>query len=109
MINNIANMVKHQEDSIIHKKLMSSKSGSVTAFAIADTESIAEHKNRHCEFIFVLSGVIQLEVAGNTQLLEKGAFQSIKANTLHTVNGHRQGKFALIILKNKKVSLNGSQ
>lgn len=102
MINSINNMVEHQEDAIIHKKLLSSKSGSITAFAIADNESIAEHKNRHCEFIFVLSGTIQVEVAGKIQLLEKGAFHSIKANTLHTVNGYNLGKFALIILKNKK-------
>ena len=108
MINNIACMVEHFEDSIIHKKLLSSKSGSVTVFAIADNESIAEHKNRHCEFIFVLSGVIELEVAGLKHLLEKGAFYSIKENTLHTVNGHHLGKFALIILKNKKENKNGS-
>lgn len=108
MINNIASMVKHLEDSIVHKKLLSSKSGSVTAFAIADTESIAEHKNRHCEFIFVLSGIIELEVAGKKQLLNKGAFFTIEANTLHTVNGYKLGVFALIILKNKKVNLNGS-
>ncbi len=102
MINNIAQVVEHIEDSIVHKKMLSSKSGSITIFAIADNESIAEHKNRHSEYIYVLSGIIELQVAGATNLLEKGALYSISANTQHTVNGHQSGKFALIILKNKR-------
>ena len=109
MINNVHRIVEHVDDSIVHKKILSSKSGSITVFAIADDESIAEHKNRHCEYVYVLSGIIELQVEDRQYLLEKGALYSIKANTLHTVNGYQSGKFALIILKNKRENESGRQ
>ena len=95
-------MLKHIEDSIVHKKMMNNKSGSVTFFAMDDFESIAEHKNRHNEYVYIMDGQIELVVNNKSLLLSKGDFYAIGANNIHTVKGKRCGKFALVILKNKK-------
>jgi quercetin dioxygenase-like cupin family protein len=98
----INNELLHSQNSIIHKKLFSQKGNSVVLYAIDNNETIAEHQTRNNEFIYVLDGQIELIVNNKNIIMSKGSFYSIGANNLHTVNGYNNGKFALIILKNKR-------
>ncbi len=92
----------HNQNSIIHQKLFSLKGNSIILYAIDNNETIAEHQTRNNEFIYVLDGQIELIVNNKATIMSKGSFYSIGANNLHTVNGYKNGKFALIILKNRR-------
>lgn len=94
--------LKHIDNSITHKKIMSSKSGSIAAFAMGDVETIAEHKTRHDEYIYILDGQIELIVNNKPIVMNKGGLYCIGANNEHTVNGQDKGKFVLVVLKNPK-------
>ncbi len=93
-------IVKHINHSIVHQSIMRSKYGSITMFAIDDSESIMEHKSASDEFVYVVEGEIELILDGQSIHLKKGCSQHIIPNTLHTVNGFDSGKFMLVIIRN---------
>lgn len=99
-IQTASGMIEHMDEAIVHRSIMRSKYGSITLFAIDDSESITEHKSTSDEFVHVVDGVIELILDGTPITLEKGRSQHITPNTLHTVNGKDAGKIMLVIIRN---------
>lgn len=96
----IPELIKHCDQSIVHRSILRSRYGSITLFAIGDNESISEHKSTSDEFIYVVDGIIELILDNKNIVLRKGHSQHILPNTLHTVNGIDSGIFLLVIIRN---------
>ena len=71
----LAELVAYQDDSVVSKTLIDTKTGTVTLFAFAQGQGLSEHTASFDAMVCVLDGTADLSIAGKP--LQVGAGQMV--------------------------------
>ncbi|PKL44566.1 MAG: cupin domain-containing protein [Candidatus Riflebacteria bacterium HGW-Riflebacteria-1] len=98
---NFADSVTFASGSIVSKTLFDKPAGSLTLFAIAEGQGIAEHKSPYDATVQVLDGEGEFQVAANVYKVKAGEGLIMPANVPHAVLPGQGFKMLLIMIRSK--------
>lgn len=93
--------VSYAEGSIVSKTLFDKPAGSLTLFAIAEGQGIAEHKSPYDATVQVLEGVGEFQVGTNIYKVKAGEGLIMPAMVPHAVLTGSAFKMLLIMIRSK--------
>ena len=79
----LADLVEHQEGSVVSRTLIDKKTGTVTLFAFDEGQGLSEHTAPFDAVAYVLEGEAEISIAGKALRLEKGEAVIMPANKPH--------------------------
>lgn len=96
---NFADFVSYADGSIVSKTLTDKPAGSLTLFAIAAGQGIAEHKSPFDATVTVIEGEAKFQVGENVHLVKTGEGLVMPANVPHAVLSGTAFKMLLIMIR----------
>lgn len=96
-----AEAVSFAEGSIVSKTLFDKPAGSLTLFAIAEGQGIAEHKSPYDATVQVLEGAGEFQVGSNKYIVKAGEGLIMPAMVPHAVLPGKGFKMLLIMIRSK--------
>lgn len=95
----LTDLVAYQEGSIVSRKLLAGRAGSVTLFAFAEGESLSEHTTPYDALVSVLEGTARVTIEGRPFDVEAGQAIVLPANRPHAVEATTRFKMSLTMLR----------
>ena len=95
----LAGLVSYQRDSIVSRMLINKPQGSVTLFALAEGQSIAEHKTPYDAMANIIEGEAEIIISGKTYAVKAGEVLVMPANDPHALNARQSFKMLLTMIK----------
>ena len=96
---NFADFVSYADGSIVSKTLTDKPAGSLTLFAIAKGQGIAEHKSPFDATVNVIEGEARFQVGENIHAVRAGEALVMPANVPHAVLPGDAFKMLLIMIR----------
>jgi quercetin dioxygenase-like cupin family protein len=96
---NFVDSVAMADGAIVSKTLVDKPAGSLTLFAIAEGQGIAEHKSPYDATVNVIEGEARFDVGGNVHLVKAGEGLIMPANVPHAVLPGSAFKMLLIMIR----------
>lgn len=99
IVHGITDLASYNDDSIVSRTLMQSRSGSLTLFAFAAGQQLSEHTCPYDALAHVLDGEAEIVIDGTPRIV--GADQAIlmPANVPHAVNARQEFRMLLTMFK----------
>jgi quercetin dioxygenase-like cupin family protein len=79
--------------------LINKPNGSVTLFALAQGQSIAEHTTPYDAMVNIIDGEAQIIISGEVQVVKTGEVLIMPANDPHALNAKKSFKMLLTMVK----------
>jgi quercetin dioxygenase-like cupin family protein len=98
-VKELTNLVDYQSESIVSRMLISKPNGSVTLFALAQGQSIAEHATPYDAMVNIIEGEAEIIISGQTHVVKSGEVLIMPANDLHALNAKKSFKMLLTMIK----------
>ena len=98
-VKGLAELIAYQEGSIVSRMLLQKPNGSVTLFALAEGQSIAEHKTPYDAMVQVIEGEAEIVISGKKHMVKAGEVLVMPANDPHAVFAHKAFKMLLTMIK----------
>lgn len=95
----LAGLVEDQAGSIVSRMLINKPNGSVTLFALAAGQSIAEHKTPFDALVNVIDGEVEIVISGRSYTVKAGEVLLMPANDPHALFAHQSFKMLLTMIK----------
>jgi quercetin dioxygenase-like cupin family protein len=96
---NIADLVRHQKDSVVSRTLIKKDKGTVTLFAFDKENALSEHTAPFDALAVVLDGECQIMIAGEPHAVKEGEAIILPANRPHAVKAVTAFKMLLIMIR----------
>lgn len=96
---NLSKIIDYQEKSVVSKEIIKKDTGTITVFAFDKGEGLSEHTAPFDALVQVLEGVLELTIAGEVYILEKGDIIVMPANVPHALNAKERFKMILSMIK----------
>jgi quercetin dioxygenase-like cupin family protein len=96
---NYADFVDYSDGSIVSKTLFDKPAGSLTLFAMAQGQGIAEHKSPFDATVNVIEGTARFQVGENIHEVKSGEGLIMPANIPHAVLPGSAFKMLLIMIR----------
>lgn len=96
---NLSKIIDYQEKSVVSKEIIKKDTGTITVFAFDKGEGLSEHTAPFDALVQVLEGVLELTIAGELYILEKGDIIVMPANVPHALNAKERFKMILSMIK----------
>ncbi|MFA4843524.1 MAG: cupin domain-containing protein [Candidatus Margulisiibacteriota bacterium] len=98
-VEELKGLIDYQSDSIVSRMLINKPNGSVTLFALAAGQSIAEHKTPFDALVNVLDGEAEIVISGKSHLVKAGEVLLMPANDPHALFARQGFKMLLTMVK----------
>ncbi|MFC1568497.1 cupin domain-containing protein [Candidatus Margulisiibacteriota bacterium] len=95
----LASLIEYQPDSIVSRMLLKKPNGSVTLFALAEGQTIAEHSTPHDAMVNVVEGEAEVTISGKKHSLSAGEVLVMPANDPHALKAIKAFKMILTMVK----------
>ena len=95
----LSELIAYQEGSIVSRMLMNQPHGSVTLFALAEGQGIAEHKTPYDAMVQVIEGEAEIIISGKTHKVSAGEVLVMPANDPHSLKAIKAFKMLLTMIK----------
>ena len=95
----LADVVSYQEGSVVSKTLIEKKTGTVTLFAFDEGQSLSEHTAPFDAMVYIVDGQVEIKIAGNPYILNKGEMIIMPANEPHALKSITRFKMMLIMIR----------
>ena len=92
-------LVAYQEGSVVSREIVRSDAGTVSIFAFDDGEGLSEHTAPFDALVHVIDGSVEVSVAGEPILLEKGQMVIMPAGKPHALKALGRFKMVLTLIK----------
>lgn len=96
---NLAGLIEYQDGSVVSKTLLTKATGTVTVFAFDKGQGLSEHTAPFDAMVAVLDGQVEIKIAGNPHIVNKGEMIIMPANKPHALNALEKFKMMLIMIK----------
>ena len=96
---NLAGLIEYQDGSVVSKTLLTKTTGTVTVFAFDKGQGLSEHTAPFDAMVAVLDGQVEIKIAGNPHIVNKGEMIIMPANKPHALNALEKFKMMLIMIK----------
>lgn len=98
-VSKLTDLAAFQAGSIVSRVLLKKKTGTVTLFAFGKGESLSEHTAPFDALIYVLEGMSEIEIAGQSHAVSAGETILLPANIPHAVRATDDFKMLLIMIR----------
>jgi quercetin dioxygenase-like cupin family protein len=98
-VTNLAGLVDYQEDSVVSKTIMESKTGSVTLFAFDEGQGLSEHTAPFDALVYLIDGEVEVTISRKALTLKKGEMIIMPANQPHGLKALAKFKMLLTMIK----------
>ncbi|MFA4905661.1 MAG: cupin domain-containing protein [Candidatus Margulisiibacteriota bacterium] len=98
-VKDLAGAVDYQNDSIVSRMLLNKPNGSVTLFALAEGQSIAEHKTPFDALAQIIDGEAEIVISGKSRTVKAGEMLLMPANDPHALFAKKNFKMLLTMIK----------
>lgn len=96
---NLSGLIEYQDGSVVSKTLLTKTTGTVTVFAFDKGQGLSEHTAPFDAMVAVLDGQVEIKIAGNPHIVNKGEMIIMPANKPHALNALEKFKMMLIMIK----------
>jgi quercetin dioxygenase-like cupin family protein len=95
----MVDLASYQEESIVSRTLISSKTGTVTFFAFDEGQELSEHTAPYDALVQVLDGEVEITISGKTIQAKEGQIVVIPSNSPHALKAVSKSKMLLIMIR----------
>jgi quercetin dioxygenase-like cupin family protein len=95
----MAGLVDYQDGSIVSRRIIKGKAGTVTLFAFDIAQSLSEHTAPFDALVHLLDGSAEITIAGKSSRLEQGDMIIIPAEEPHAVQAVSRFKMLLTLVR----------
>lgn len=92
-------LVEYADESIVSRTLIEKESGTVTAFAFDEGQSLSEHTTPFDALVHVLDGEAELTIGGERIRVPEGQMALMPASVPHSVAAPSQFKMLIVMLR----------
>jgi quercetin dioxygenase-like cupin family protein len=96
---NLSELIGFQAGSVVSRTLVNKKTGTVTLFAFDQGQGLSEHTAPYDALVYVIEGVTEITISGNTQRLSAGDVLVMPAGEPHALQGVAAFKMLLVMIK----------
>lgn len=97
-VNNLAQGVEYQGDSIIMKMVAQETSGNLLLFIIDKGQGLIEHSASSDAYVYIIEGKIDFTLFQELHELKGGDLMNIPAKAAHTLIAKEKTKMLLVVL-----------
>lgn len=94
-----ADLVKYQEDTIVSRTVLDTKTGSVTVFAFDEGQGLSEHTVPFDALAHILDGEAEIVISGKKFYPKAGEIVIMPANRPHALKAIKRFKMVLTMIK----------
>ena len=94
-----AGLVDYQSGSVVSRTILKKSTGNVTLFAFDAGEGLSEHTAPFDALVFVLDGMVEITIAGETMTASAGEFVVMPADRPHSLRANERFKMALVMIR----------
>lgn len=98
-VHRLTDLITPQAGAVVSRQLLKRPSGSTTLFAFGAGEELSEHACPYDALVFVLTGSLEVKLAGDPHTLEAGEALALPANVPHSVHAPEDAQMVLVMLK----------
>lgn len=92
-------LVEYQLGSIVSRTLIDKSAGTLTLFAFDKGQGLSEHTAPFDALVYILDGVAEVTIAGNSHTLKQGEMIIMPANQPHALKAPERFKMMLVMIK----------
>ena len=92
-------LVAYQEGSVVSREIVHLDAGTVSVFAFEEGEGLSEHTAPFDALVHVIDGSVEVSIAGEPNLLEKGQMIIMPAGKPHALKALERFKMVLTLIK----------
>ncbi|MBU0686528.1 MAG: cupin domain-containing protein [Candidatus Margulisbacteria bacterium] len=95
----LAGLIDYQDSSIVSRMLLNKPNGSVTLFALAEGQTIAEHTTPYDAMVNVIEGEAEIIISSKNYNVKAGEVLVMPANDPHALKAVKAFKMVLTMVK----------
>lgn len=92
-------LVNYQNNSVVSKTLIDKDTGTITLFAFDEGQGLSEHTVPYDAFVYLLDGVGEIIISGESHAVEKEKMILMPANEPHALKANERFKMMLVMIK----------
>jgi quercetin dioxygenase-like cupin family protein len=96
---NLIRAIDYQDDSVISKEIIQSKTGNITLFAFDKNQGLSEHNAPFDASVYIVDGEAEITISGNNYRLKAGEMIIMPADEPHSLKAVQRFKMLLIMIK----------
>ena len=95
----LADLVEHQEGSVVSRTIVDRKTGTLTLFAFGEGQGLSEHTAPFDALVYLLEGEADVTISGKTLRLGPGEMVIMPANEPHALKAISRFKMMLVMIQ----------
>jgi quercetin dioxygenase-like cupin family protein len=95
----LKDVVAYLEGTVVSRKLVNKKAGSITVFSFDENEGLSEHTAPYDAVVTVIDGECEVWVAGQTLQMKEGQTIIFPANVPHALSAITKFKMTLTMIR----------
>ncbi len=95
----LESLVSYQEHSVVSKRILNKKAGTLTLFAFGRGEVLSEHTAPYDATVLILDGKATIMIGGKPHKLKKGEMIIMPAGIPHSLKAVERFKMLLIMIR----------
>jgi len=100
-IEELANLVEYQKNSVVSKTLIDKEVGTITLFAFDKGEGLSEHTVPYDALVYVFDGKVEITIDGKPYQLKEGETIIMPANESHALKAIEKYKMMLVMIRSE--------
>jgi quercetin dioxygenase-like cupin family protein len=96
---NLGNMIDYQKGSVVSREIMNKKTGTITAFAFDEGQSLSEHTAPFDAVVYLLDGEAEITISGKPFRLRQGEMIVMPADQPHALTALKKFKMMLTMIR----------
>jgi quercetin dioxygenase-like cupin family protein len=97
-----AGMVDYQDGSVVSKKIIAKKTGTVTLFSFTRGQGLSEHTAPFDALVHVLDGEVEITISGINHRLTAGEMIIMPEGAPHALDAVEDFKMILTMIRSKE-------
>lgn len=98
-VENMGDLVKYQNGSVVSNTLINKNNGTVTLFSFDAGQGLSEHTSPFDAMAYILDGEVEITIAGAPYSLKQGEMLVMPATKSHALKAITKFKMLLIMIK----------
>ncbi len=95
----LADLIAYQEGSVVSRTVINQKTGTITLFAFSVGQGLSEHTAPYDAFLYIVDGVADVTIAGETQRMGEGEMVILPAGKPHALEAVEPFKMVLVMIR----------
>lgn len=95
----LSELIDYHSDGVVSKTVIQKETGTLTLFAFDQGQSLSEHTAPYDAFVYIMDGVANITIEGNSYTVSEGEILIMPANKPHALKADQRFKMMLVMIK----------